>query len=64
MSKWVPSPAEIWGRLDRSFSHLVTGGDWALELPEKNRISHRAKALLAFRDWLVKNRVLVCEDNR
>ena len=36
----------------------------ALELPEKNRISHRAKALLAFRDWLVKNRVLVCEDNR
>ena len=37
MSKWVPSPAEIWGRLDRSFSHLVTGGDWALELPEKTR---------------------------
>ena len=37
MSKWNYPPAEIWGRLRQPFSHLVTGGDWALELPEKIR---------------------------
>jgi MFS family permease len=37
MSKWVSSPVEIWNRLGGSFSHLVTGGDWALEHPEETR---------------------------
>jgi len=37
MPKWVSSPVEFWGRLRRSFSHLVTSGDWALELLEKTR---------------------------
>jgi len=37
MQKWISFPIEIWGRVHRSFSHLVTGGHWALELPEKTR---------------------------
>jgi len=37
MPKWVSSPDKIWGRLGRSFSHLVTGGDWTLGLPEKTQ---------------------------
>ncbi|HEX7619780.1 MAG TPA: MFS transporter [Anaerolineales bacterium] len=37
MPKWVSSRVKIRGRLSRSFSHLVTGGDWALALPEKTR---------------------------
>lgn len=37
MTKWVSSPVELWGRLSRSYRHLVTGGDWALELPERAR---------------------------
>jgi MFS family permease len=37
MSKWASSPAEIWNRISGSFSHLVTGGDWALGLPDKTR---------------------------
>ena len=37
MTKRVSSPVELWGRLSRSYTHLVTGGDWALELPERAR---------------------------
>jgi MFS family permease len=37
MPKWVSSPVKIWGRLGRSFSHLVTGGDWTLALPQKTQ---------------------------
>jgi MFS family permease len=37
MSDRVSAPAEIWSRLRRWFSHLVTGGHWALELPERTR---------------------------
>jgi MFS family permease len=33
----MSSPGEIWGRLGRSLSRLVTGGEWALALPEKTR---------------------------
>ena len=34
MSKWVSSPLEIGSRVKESFSHLMTGGEWALTLPE------------------------------
>ena len=37
MPEWVSSLVEKWGGLGRSFSHLVTGGEWALEHPEKTR---------------------------
>ena len=37
MPKWISSPGEVWNRLSGSFSHLVTGGDWASELPKRTR---------------------------
>src|SRR5512136_2188253 len=37
MPKWISSPSEIWNSIRQWFSHLVTGGDWALELPGKTR---------------------------
>jgi MFS family permease len=41
MSKWISSLAEIRGRLIRSFSLLMTGGDWAMALP--NKIQHNLR---------------------
>ncbi len=37
MKQWGSSTVKMWGQLSRSFSSLVTGGDWALELPERTR---------------------------
>jgi MFS family permease len=37
MSKWASSRVEIGGQINRAFSRLVTGGDWALELPKKTQ---------------------------